>query len=460
MFDWYKFVAICYAYLEDVDRATDPTSIADNGIAKSRWFTRGWTLQELIAPKYVMFYDRNWSFIESRGALKSLLKQITGLPEELLTNEHAIPAEFFSIASRMSWASGRATTRPEDRSYSLLGLFRVNMPLLYGEGGINAFRRLQEEILKVSKDLSIFAWSGGIPTHDGRGDLLALSPDDFKTCRNLISASSQRASVVVGESRLSNVALQVNAQILRMEGPFPESGYTYMILPCRSRNDLTKVLGLRLETGAMHEFVENGMDQKKEIYVCNSEHSFERTEFIDAYTALSESKEQSITILRYAEGLSGAPGGLLNRLSRSLDIKYLWLRSLRPSHARALGVLSVYPVEHWNVKNLTFDLTDADGKDRSLSGGPIYGAAILESPRVCVMFRCALLHNRDESFIYSLARHSEWQLAARSEVPTVILHSLKLDSSTTVTLQLHVSDVFEHNVAILNIDVVEGLIQA
>ena len=124
-------------------------------LRRSRWFKRGWTLQELLAPSNVVFYTANWSIIGTRTQLKIPLSQITGVPADYLTGVKPIWVE--SIAKRMSWMAKRVTTRVEDMAYSMLGIFDIHMPLLYGEGP-HAFLRLQEEILKTTDDHSIFCW--------------------------------------------------------------------------------------------------------------------------------------------------------------------------------------------------------------------------------------------------------------------------------------------------------------
>ncbi|KAF2096003.1 HET-domain-containing protein, partial [Rhizodiscina lignyota] len=144
MYHWYADSEICYAYLADVHVQESST------LTKSSWFTRGWTLQELIAPEQVLFYDHGWTPLGSRSDLSWELSYITGIAEAVLAQQKAV--NFCSIAERMSWASRRTTTRKEDMAYGLLGLFQVNMPMLYGEGGERAFLRLQEEIIKSSDD--------------------------------------------------------------------------------------------------------------------------------------------------------------------------------------------------------------------------------------------------------------------------------------------------------------------
>jgi hypothetical protein len=115
------------------------------------------TLQELLAPKAVYIYDSEWHRIGDRNQLSGVLADITGINADILCMNQSV--EFCSIATRMSWASKRRTTRKEDLAYCLLGIFQINMPLLYGEGFERAFIRLQEEIMKSSYDQSLFAWN-------------------------------------------------------------------------------------------------------------------------------------------------------------------------------------------------------------------------------------------------------------------------------------------------------------
>ncbi|KAK4159409.1 heterokaryon incompatibility protein-domain-containing protein, partial [Cladorrhinum sp. PSN259] len=165
MFNWYLGSKSCYAFLSDVPPGAD-------SIATSRWFTRGWTLQELFAPNIVLFFNSAWTAIGTRGdkhIVESISKsKTTRIEKQFLfkRNEYTMPTdvrEFFKyvpVAQKMAWASGRQTTRIEDRAYSLLGLFDINMPLLYGEGD-KAFQRLQHEIMRKSDDCTILAWSHG-----------------------------------------------------------------------------------------------------------------------------------------------------------------------------------------------------------------------------------------------------------------------------------------------------------
>ncbi|KAH8173264.1 heterokaryon incompatibility protein (HET) domain-containing protein [Sarocladium implicatum] len=168
MYAWYSRAAACIAYLEDV-----PTT-ARRDLRRSRWFTRGWTLQELLAPDEVHFYTASWEHIGDRFSLERVICERTGIHPKFLERDEIWQA---SVAEKMSWASKRQTTRSEDIAYCLMGLFGINMPLLYGEGGENAFIRLQEEILKESTDESIFAWDANDDSN-GAG-MLATHPSRF-----------------------------------------------------------------------------------------------------------------------------------------------------------------------------------------------------------------------------------------------------------------------------------------
>ena len=168
-----------------------------NLLQQCRWFTRGWTLQELIAPSHLWFFDREWEFLVDRDSIISHIEQVTGIDGRVFRqrsyggpfSRHRDSLSTFSVAQRMHWASSRQTARPEDEAYCLLGIFGINMPLLYGEGQA-AFRRLQEEIIKTSSDQSILAWEAF--DSDG-GCLLARSPSYFQgAARHIISATNNR----------------------------------------------------------------------------------------------------------------------------------------------------------------------------------------------------------------------------------------------------------------------------
>jgi hypothetical protein len=162
MFRWYQNAAKCYVYLEDVpDPEIDASSESHQtpwelSLRKSRWFTRGWTLQELIAPKVVEFYSKYWHYIGSKASLERQICEITSILVQALRGS---PLDGFSITERISWSEKRQTKYEEDQVYSLLGMFGVFMPLNYGEGKDYAFQRLHDEIDRVHKGRSLITQS-------------------------------------------------------------------------------------------------------------------------------------------------------------------------------------------------------------------------------------------------------------------------------------------------------------
>ncbi|PMD13871.1 HET-domain-containing protein [Hyaloscypha hepaticicola] len=227
MFAWYQRSSICYIYLEDVPPADSSDHKAQgSAFRSSRWFTRGWTLQELLASKRRQIFDSTWQriYLDSDARPNHhgpvigpasppsenediLLSEITGIPKQCLRGNNSepfddtvsrTPLSKFSVSERMSWASRRSTTRVEDMAYCLLGIFEVNMPLLYGEGG-RAFFRLQEEIIRKTPDETIFCWDHGHCQENSKGKptaALALSPAEFTNGGELYESSTAANSTM------------------------------------------------------------------------------------------------------------------------------------------------------------------------------------------------------------------------------------------------------------------------
>ena len=189
MYRWYEKAKICYVYLHDVPGSSFPTASDKerypdfNGWPE--WFSRGWTLQELIAPSEVEFFNKDWQSICKKTTLTPTLQNITGIPEHILT--HGLSGNRPCVAQITSWAANRTTMRIEDRAYSLMGPLDVNMPMLYGEGK-KAFHRLQLEIIRASNDQSIFAWEckWWRGNFNGRStSILADDPRCFEGCSEM-----------------------------------------------------------------------------------------------------------------------------------------------------------------------------------------------------------------------------------------------------------------------------------
>ncbi|TBU59596.1 hypothetical protein BD310DRAFT_384045 [Dichomitus squalens] len=236
MYAWYAIADVCYVWLHDVD---DTHPSRHRSFSKSIWFQRGWTLQELIAPAYVVFLSRDWHTLGTKQTLAHRIEEITGIDCDVLLRR--VELSQISVARRMSWAAFRKTTRLEDRAYSLLGIFDVHIPTIYGEGS-NAFLRLQLEILKQCPDQSLFAWgppaidydaliaNGTSPTFVGPeledpslGSLLAVSPSNF-----------------ANSSDITPMSLDVLGERIDLEGMRPPD-YTYTSYGIRATFPLVNV---------------------------------------------------------------------------------------------------------------------------------------------------------------------------------------------------------------------------
>ncbi|QYS99230.1 Ankyrin repeat-containing protein [Trichoderma simmonsii] len=229
MYLWYYKAGRCYAYLSDVQSM--------NTFKESEWFKRGWTLQELLAPAEVFFLDKDWNDLGTKKSLQEAVSDQTRIPVNILSGADL---ETATVAQRMSWASRRKTTRIEDSAYCLMGIFGINMPLLYGEGE-RAFIRLQEEIMKISNDHSIFAWK----SRDTRGGLLATSPDAFSDSDNIIHYSpfgDPRAPLTVSSRGIHSA--------LRFIG-LGRGGFGMAILHCARRDKTTKPLAIYVRDTAL-----------------------------------------------------------------------------------------------------------------------------------------------------------------------------------------------------------------
>jgi hypothetical protein len=160
MFRWYHDADRCYVYLSDVSTSGTPQNNAQLELSwepvfrASRWFTRGWTLQELLAPALVEFFSREGKRLGDKGSLKQQIHEITRIPIPAL---QGTPLSQFTVDERFSWTETRRTTRAEDMAYCLLGIFGIFLPLIYGEGTENAMRRLKKEINDTSKRQGMFS---------------------------------------------------------------------------------------------------------------------------------------------------------------------------------------------------------------------------------------------------------------------------------------------------------------
>ncbi|OJT11406.1 Vegetative incompatibility protein HET-E-1 [Trametes pubescens] len=209
MYQWYSLADVCYVFLSDVSDDEDP-AMRETQFRKSKWHKRGWTLQELIASRRVLFYTSTWKLLGTKMGLATVLEDITGIDFNILTGTASLKSA--SIARRMSWAASRETTLVEDKAYCLLGIFGVHISPIYGEG-CNAFLRLQKEIAKTIPDQSIFAWGrsftmptstdGAVNEQDGWAStepgMFAESPRDFKYARDITPLSGPDFAARIGQ---------------------------------------------------------------------------------------------------------------------------------------------------------------------------------------------------------------------------------------------------------------------
>ncbi|KAH7351297.1 heterokaryon incompatibility protein-domain-containing protein [Rhexocercosporidium sp. MPI-PUGE-AT-0058] len=237
MFRWYRDAEVCYVYLSDADPF--------RSMWDSEWWKRGWTLQELLAPEFLIFYDEVWNELGTKHCLKEAIEKKTGVAD-------LMDFECASIAQKMSWASNRNTTRTEDLAYCLMGLFGVNMSPLYGEGA-NAFLRLQLEIIRISDDESIFAWK---PQRWGTSGLLAQSITDFSGSGDITvpKLMSHRAPYAMTNKGMEIEALLMPSRISTIPSSGGSSSKYYMQLNCIRQGD-ERQLSITVKGAGNNQFV-------------------------------------------------------------------------------------------------------------------------------------------------------------------------------------------------------------
>lgn len=270
MYEWYAKASVCYAYLAnfqspprwllcprcqewstgDKHSCSGFTTYYSKPVwfvlefGKSRWWRRGWTLQELVAPRELIFFGSEWTQLGSRKDLQELVREASRIETKYLN--HISPLSEASIARRMSWAARRETSRKEDEAYCLLGVFEVNMPLLYGEGQ-KAFLRLQEEIIKTSTDQSIFSWEWSPPEmtlehsedyerHALQAPILAISPRQFWEHNGITLHEILYPSAAY---EMNNAGLRINLPVLQM------TEQHFVVLNCKRGDALVAVKVIR-----------------------------------------------------------------------------------------------------------------------------------------------------------------------------------------------------------------------
>ncbi|KAK4202920.1 hypothetical protein QBC40DRAFT_319624 [Triangularia verruculosa] len=329
MFGWYQKAAVCYAYLDDVhfDSYTSGYRTWKDDFSASRWFTRGWTLQELIAPKKLVFYAHGWRLLGTKSSLVKTVEKITGIEEVVLLEPKLVHNS--SIAQRMSWAAGRETTRAEDVAYCLLGLFEVNLPIIYGEGQDKAFLRLQEEIIRRTDDQSIFAW-GALGKEDksskrahiapeldeldfealsGTMPVLARSPADFRGMEKVVVSPPNTEPV--SDYAMTNKGLHIKFNLVSANNSATQAQQHFLgVLNCHSEDDPSRRLAILLSQTPTSNVMERTRSRMPTVVNVSDLESAEQRDIYIPNTAANQPQAtkavEEILVLKYPDLV--APG--------------------------------------------------------------------------------------------------------------------------------------------------------
>lgn len=321
MYRWYADSEVCYAYLEDISTISqDGRGDSEEDFKRSRWHTRGWTLQELLAPRNVIFYSSNWTPLGTKTELASILSVVSGIDEHVLIEPDWLAS--YTIAQRMCWAAHRNTTQPEDQAYCLFDIMGVNMPLLYGEGE-KAFARLQGEIIRSQIDHSIFLWKTGTRTSLARQ--FARSPADFSDCSRVI----QTNTTVRSTCQASPLGLHVSFPVVKWGSCW------FAILDCRYADDFRGPLGLQIE---FDENLQNMGKEKGAHVLCPS--SEDESFTVVPVEVTKEAVLQDLVLLNSFNFRSH---------ESSLDCNFnLWLQT-EQSGTEGFELVEAWPPERWNA---------------------------------------------------------------------------------------------------------------
>ncbi|KLO92031.1 beta transducin-like protein [Fusarium fujikuroi] len=331
MFLWYQEAAVCYVYLVD--------KFEGSSLGDCRWFSRGWTLQELIAPKFMSFFNNSWDCIGSKNSLMGQLAVITPIDPDIL--RHNAPISSACIAKRLSWAAGRKTTRVEDMAYCLLGICNIHMPLLYGEGKI-AFRRLQEEIIRSTYDLSLLAWTPPVSSdvvEEEYCGFLADSVNHFASCSEMYSVTDSLMDE--GEISVSNKGLRLMARVCVLD--YSDQGYRYVLkLDCMAPGFEGDFLTIPMRKVGPNTFV-------RAHSLCESDYSFHLET-----ASWGESAFYTVTLLTTMPSLAVRSPFSVARGPDLISSSRLTLVSIElPSDISIVYAVET-PVKFWNAEDRAF----------------------------------------------------------------------------------------------------------
>ncbi|KAK1755848.1 heterokaryon incompatibility protein-domain-containing protein [Echria macrotheca] len=263
MFRWYEEARVCYVYLAEFSTGDGFRNTSSVNLPPTSWFRRGWTLQELLAPRELRFYDQSWNLLGDRRTVAKPVSTLTGIPLPFLAKYKQLKDA--SVAQRMSWASTRVTKREEDLAYCLIGIFGISMAMNYGERLTKAFDRLQRKIMEEIEDDSILAWgfgSNGISRASAEtatglsAGALAQSPSDFAGCGGIVAFPRANFS-----ERLlfSPGFIQATVPLTELDGA------TFGMLRCGLGRDKQKPIGIPLRHEQQNWYIRPHGEHPREI---------------------------------------------------------------------------------------------------------------------------------------------------------------------------------------------------
>lgn len=336
---------MCYAYLNDVPSRLVCSPDHSNALPEqqwlekfsaSRWFTRGWTLQELIAPRRLAFFSTDWEYMGTKTDLVPILLDITEIPQDTLLYGDSFGE---SVSRRMSWAAKRQTTRAEDMAYCLLGIFNINMPLLYGEGE-QAFQRLQEEIVKITDDETIFAWKAETSTFATWRSLFARSPVEFTQSGDFLPALGFNNSQ---SHAITNQGLRIMLPLSKRKGVEKgwRSGTEFIAtLKTRRARDLVAApIGISIKKVTGNEYVRVDADQ---LHILSQDGIRDFSEALGTWT--------SVTV---RQRLDYAPWYCFYKCFR---IRGMWIKNA----SQNAKLEEVHPEKQWDAGKQLFFFNEDD----------------------------------------------------------------------------------------------------
>lgn len=464
MFQWYHEAQVCLVYLSDVTALRGSPEYEEDNLMASRWWTRGWTLQELISPTSVEFYDVSWEWLTSRTIIANKIQSCVGIDAAVLLGNRQLHT--YSVAQRFSWAALRQTTRVEDRAYSLLGIFDVNMPLLYGEGP-KAFHRLQEEVMRLTQDLSILAWPGLL--NKDSSPPLATSLSSFAECKNILPYLDpfehyfNNAETVVSPRSLQLTVKLVNLNTLDCQ---PDTGLV-AILNCRHAEDITTLLGLKvklLSPLSWPDFVKSSENVQCIVDVSNRL-STDRIAFVDIIDVQKYGVTKTILMQREPQ--------ILPSFDIKLQFSHIWLRFDDAHQNRSWVIEDIFPSQYWTFSTKTFDLTAARtdkiyrtanklaGSKSQESDYPVYGAIIVTDfqDSVFIQFREYSRIWKNDRILFKLSRHPtdkishvdcQWDFFNESDEQA---QSIKLNDGSLFQVELRTQHMTDQKIALLAVTI-------